>query len=106
MGIIFVRTDGLPGPVIVKKFGKPFVARPRYVSGPFIHLSFKAILFLPIILILFKAPVIASNPVANIIISKFTSPMPSISIPSLRIKLIGFFFKLISSTFPRLNVSK
>ena len=32
-------TEGLPGPVMVKRFGKPAVAMPRYVRGPAAHLS-------------------------------------------------------------------
>src|SRR5689334_7578371 len=38
--IMFDRTDGLPGPVMAKKLGKPTVVRPRYVSGPSAHFCF------------------------------------------------------------------
>src|SRR5215471_4723119 len=31
-------TDGLPGPVMVKRLGNPTVVRPRYVEGPSAHL--------------------------------------------------------------------
>ena len=31
---MFDSTDGLPGPVIRNRFGKPVVVRPRYVVGP------------------------------------------------------------------------
>src|ERR1700722_262190 len=34
-------TDGLPGPVMVKKLGKPRLVRPRYVDGPSAHLPAK-----------------------------------------------------------------
>ena len=33
------RTDGLPGPVIVNRFGKPATCRPRKVFGPSSHTS-------------------------------------------------------------------
>src|SRR5579859_1644384 len=36
---MFDRTDGLPGPVIMKKFGNPAVMSPRYVDGPAAHFS-------------------------------------------------------------------
>src|SRR5512135_3821791 len=39
---MFDRTDGLPGPVMVKKFGKPLVIRPRYCFGPSAHLRASA----------------------------------------------------------------
>src|SRR5262245_63311942 len=36
---MLLRTDGLPGPVRMKRLGKPAVAIPRYVRGPADHLS-------------------------------------------------------------------
>src|SRR5690349_12387651 len=38
-GSILVRTDGLPGPVIMNRFGKPADIRPRYARGPADHFS-------------------------------------------------------------------
>src|SRR5262245_50525410 len=37
--IMFVSTEGLPGPVMVNKFGMPGTPRPRYVPGPVDHCS-------------------------------------------------------------------
>src|SRR5579862_7366904 len=37
--VMFDRTEGLPGPVSMKKFGNPAVMRPRYVDGPDAHFS-------------------------------------------------------------------
>src|SRR6188472_3807759 len=34
---MFDKTDGLPGPVSMKKFGNPAVMSPRYVDGPADH---------------------------------------------------------------------
>src|SRR3954467_639820 len=36
---MLVSTEGLPGPLIVKKLGKPCTLRPRYVRGPAAHAS-------------------------------------------------------------------
>src|SRR4029450_7423154 len=38
-GSMLVSTDGLPGPVMVKRVGKPAMATPRYVFGPSVHFS-------------------------------------------------------------------
>ena len=65
----FVKTEGLPGPVIVKKLGKPGICKPRNVKGPFFHKSLRLSFFFPTISIASKAPVIASYPVAKMIIS-------------------------------------
>ena len=35
--IILARTEGLPGPVIINKLGKPAEAKPRYARGPASH---------------------------------------------------------------------
>ena len=37
--IMLLSTDGLPGPVIRKRLGKPAVWMPRYVRGPSAHFS-------------------------------------------------------------------
>ena len=57
--------EGLPGPVMVKRFGNPAVATPRYVRGPAAHFSRSVLPVLPRMSMLSKAPVMASNPVAN-----------------------------------------
>ena len=36
---MFDNTDGLPGPVIMKRLGNPDVISPRYVIGPWAHFS-------------------------------------------------------------------
>ena len=36
---MLVSTEGLPGPVMVNRFGKPAMASPRYVRGPSRHFS-------------------------------------------------------------------
>ena len=41
----FVKTEGLPGPVIVKKLGKPGICKPRNVKGPFFHKSLRLSFF-------------------------------------------------------------
>ena len=61
---MFDSTDGLPGPVIVKKFGKPTVIKPRYVIGPWAHFSFSVRPSRPVMSTDTMAPVIASKPVA------------------------------------------
>ena len=61
---MFDSTDGLPGPVIMKKFGNPTDIRPRYVSGPAAHRSASVTPSRPVMSTETMAPVIASNPVA------------------------------------------
>src|SRR5580692_9598608 len=39
--VMFDRTEGLPGPVSMKKFGYPAVMSPRYVDGPAAHFSLR-----------------------------------------------------------------
>src|ERR1700731_3842106 len=41
-GSMLVSTEGLPGPVMVKRLGKPAMPRPRYVFGPSRHFSLSA----------------------------------------------------------------
>ena len=67
--IMLLSTDGLPGPVIMNRFGNPAVIMPRYVRGPASHLSRSSRPFLPRMSILVNAPVIASKPVANTMLS-------------------------------------
>src|SRR3954468_1715048 len=57
-------TDGLPGPVIMNRLGKPAVPIPRYVRGPADHVSLSDNPSQPRMSTLVNAPVIASNPVA------------------------------------------
>ena len=57
-------TDGLPGPVTVKKLGNPTVVRPRYVDGPSAHFSLRESPSRPLMSTATTGPVMASNPVA------------------------------------------
>ena len=57
-------TDGLCGPVMVNRFGKPALIRPRYVRGPSAHFSRSSRPPRPRMSIRFSAPVMASKPVA------------------------------------------
>ena len=67
--IMFDNTDGLPGPVIMNRLGKPDTIRPRYVTGPSAHASRRVRPSRPVMSTLTIAPVIASKPVANTIAS-------------------------------------
>ena len=53
-------TDGLPGPVIMNRLGKPLVCTPRYVTGPADHFSASDTPSRPRISISSSAPVMAS----------------------------------------------
>ena len=57
-------TDGLPGPVIMNRLGNPTVVSPRYVIGPWSHLSLRVRPSLPVMSTDTSAPVMASKPVA------------------------------------------
>ena len=103
--IMFDNTDGLPGPVIMYKLGKPTEVRPRYVSGPFSHLSFRVTPSLPAISTFTIAPVIASNPVAYTMASNSFDSLPK-SIPVSVMLRMGCAFKSTSRTCGLLNVSK
>ena len=61
---MFESTDGLPGPVMVKKLGKPTVVSPRYVEGPSAHFSRNESPSRPVMSTATIGPVMASNPVA------------------------------------------
>jgi hypothetical protein len=67
---MFDRTEGLPGPVSMKKFGNPAVIRPRYVDGPAAHLSLRDRPSRPVTSAPTRAPVMASKPVAYTMASK------------------------------------
>ena len=43
-----VNTEGLPGPDMIKKFGKFGIIKPKYVAGPFFQYLFNLIFFLPV----------------------------------------------------------
>src|SRR3984957_20380873 len=60
-GSMLVSTAGLPGPVMVKRLGKPAMPRPRYVFGPSRHFSLSAWPPVPRMSIFNSAPVIASE---------------------------------------------
>ncbi len=63
---MFASTDGLPGPLIVNRFGSRGTIRPRKVTGPSAHSSVSRSPPGPTGSMRVSAPVIASNPVANI----------------------------------------
>src|SRR6185295_20352547 len=46
-GSMLVSTDGLPGPVMVNRLGKPTTVRPRYDFGPSPHFSLSVTPFRP-----------------------------------------------------------
>ena len=103
--IMLERTEGLPGPVIVNKFGKLFIDSPKNVTGPFFHLFFKVEPDFPSMLIDNMAPVIASKPVAKIIVSNWCD-LSAVCNPSLVILMMGFEFTSINETLFLLKVSK
>ena len=103
--IMLENTDGLPGPVIMYRLGKPTDVRPRYVSGPFSHLFLRVTPFFPVMLAFTMAPVIASKPVAYTITSNSFDSLPK-SIPVSVMLRIGLVFKSTSRTCGLLNVSK
>ena len=61
---ILHKTEGLPGPVIVNKFGNPETCIPKKVFGPSLQTSFNFKFCRPLISIFKRGPVIASKPVA------------------------------------------
>jgi hypothetical protein len=71
--IMLLITDGLPGPVMVNRFGKPAMPRPSSVRGPSAHLSFSAHAIDAADVDIDQAPVMASKPVANTMQSKSRS---------------------------------
>ena len=98
---MFDSTDGLPGPVIMKRFGKPTVIRPRYVSGPAAHFSFSVTPSRPVMSTDTIAPVIASKPVANTIASNSNDSVV-VSIPVSVTVSIGVLRRSTSRTWGRL----
>jgi hypothetical protein len=69
-------TDGLPGPVMVKKFGNPAVWMPSSVRAPSAHASRRSRPSRPRMSMRSSAPVMASNPVAKMMTSSAKSPCP------------------------------
>ena len=84
----FVKTDRLPGPLTINKFGKFGTRRPKKLLGPLLQNLDKCISFLPIIFSFKIDPVNASKPVAKIILSKMYSPF-LVLMPFLVILTIG-----------------
>ncbi len=62
---MLLSTDGLSGPVMVNRLGKPAIATPRYVRGPAAHREESDTPFPSRMSMAVSAPVIASKPVAN-----------------------------------------
>ena len=102
--IILDSTEGLPGPVIVKKFGKPVVIRPRYVAGPCAHFCFSVALSRPVMSTATKAPVIASKPVAKTMASNSIDSFCS-AIPPSVILSIGLLRRSTKRTCGKLKVA-
>ena len=63
---MLVSTEGLPGPVMMNRLGKPTTCRPRYDFGPSAQASLSRTLPRPRISMRVRAPVMASKPVAKI----------------------------------------
>ena len=97
-------TDGLPGPVIRNRFGKPAVIRPRYVSGPSSHCSFNVTPSRPAMSTATMAPVIASNPVAYTMASNSKSSA-DVRMPDSVTDSIGVARRSTSRTCGRLYVA-
>lgn len=57
---MLLSTDGLPGPVMVNRFGNPAVIRPRYVRGPAAHFARSEAPPAPVTSMASSAPVSAS----------------------------------------------
>ena len=75
--IMLLRTEGLPGPVTVKRFGKPAIVRPSAERGPAAHFSRSDRPSRPRRSIASRAPVIASKPVPSTIVSSANSSSPT-----------------------------
>ena len=101
---MLLNTEGLPGPVTMNKFGNPETTMPRYVRGPADHFSFSETPARPRMSISVSAPVIASKPVANTILSSWYSAI-EVRRPELVISSMGVARTSTRVTFSRLNVS-
>ncbi len=101
---MFDSTDGLPGPVIMNRFGNPTVIRPRYVTGPWAHTSLSVAPSLPVMSTPTRAPVIASKPVASTRTSN-SNVSSLVSMPVSVIVTSGVLRRSTSLTCGRLNVS-
>src|SRR5580704_3216741 len=66
---MLLKTEGLPGPVMVKRLGKPATMTPRYVRGPAAHFCLRGRPARPRMSMRERAPVMASNPVAKTMLS-------------------------------------
>ena len=98
--IMFDSTDGLPGPVIMYRFGNPTVINPRYVMGPSTQASRNDSPPRPVMSTPTIAPVIASKPVANTIASNSIDSL--VSMPVSVMVAIGSLCRLMSRTLSRL----
>ena len=103
-GTMLDSTDGLPGPVMMNRFGKPAVATPRYVRGPSAHFRASVRPALPRMSMFMRAPVMASKPVANTMQSSSYSASLVLRPPRV-ISSIGDLPTSTRVTFGRLNVS-
>ena len=95
--VMFDRTEGLPGPVSMKKFGNPAVMRPRYVDGPDAHFSWRDTPSRPATSAATRAPVMASKPVAYTMASK-PNDSSAVSMPSSVMLTIGCLRRSTSRT--------
>ena len=101
---MLLSTEGLPGPVMVKRLGKPAMAMPRYVRGPAAHVAFSVRPARPRMSMFSSAPVMASNPVAKTRLST-SYPASRVRTPCGVIASIGVFLRSTRVTLSRLNVA-
>ena len=94
-------TDGLPGPVMANRLGKPAIVSPRYVRGPWAHFSFSDNPSRPVMSTATMAPVMASKPVANTMASN-SSDSPAMSTPVSVTAASGWRCRSIRRTWGRL----
>ena len=88
----------------MNRLGNPATDRPRYVRGPAAHFSFSVCPARPRISMLSSAPVIASKPMANTMLSTAYS-WPRVWMPCGVIASIGCVRMSISVMLSRLNVA-
>jgi hypothetical protein len=99
--VMFDRTEGLPGPVSMKKFGNPAVMSPRYVDGPAAHFVLEGHTIPAGDVAATRAPVMASKPVAYTMASK-PNDSSAVSMPSSVMLTIGCLRRSTSRTCGRL----
>ena len=97
---MLLSTDGLPGPAMMWRLGKPAVATPSSDRGPSFHFSASERPPMPRMSMRVSGPVMASNPVAKISASNSYSRSPTLR-PARVISPIG-----VSLTSTRVTLSR